>query len=94
MVRPQRARVKVPWLALRPVLENPTTSPMFAGHAVHNATFDILGNSHPGRFTYNPSRGIDITDSLTRQKVEIATQAQAAWKATKYPNASGIASYR
>ena len=75
------------------VVHNPTHE-RAPGHAVHNMAFKILKRDYAGRFAYNPSKGIDITDSLTNQKVEIATRAQVAYKELKYPNANGIASYR
>ena len=71
------------------LLTNPQTTAMFGGTAVHNATAQIL-DSLPGmenRFTYNASRGPDITDTWTGNQVEISTEAQAGWKALKYPGA-------
>ncbi len=77
------------------LLGNPETTSMFAGTAIHNATADLLVNGNDawaGRFTYNASRGPDITDTWTGEQVEISTAAQAGWKALKYPKA-GIAVY-
>jgi hypothetical protein len=66
-------------------LNNPETSSMFRGTAIHNATADILRQDNAARFIYNPSYGPDITDTITGQQIEISTEAQAAMKALKYP---------
>jgi hypothetical protein len=66
---------------------------MFAGHAIHNLSEQILEDAHPGRFHYNPSRGPDITDRVNGVQVEIATVAEEAWKMAKYPGVL-VATYK
>jgi hypothetical protein len=75
------------------LLGNPTTSPMFAGHLVHNITPDLLAVRFPGRFVYRPSLGADILDTVTGMQFEVATWAQQGVKAAKYPHA-GVVPYR
>jgi RHS repeat-associated protein len=74
------------------LLGNAKTAPMFAGHLVHNAVDTLLRLRYGDRFVYRPSLGADIFDRVTGQLVEIATQAQEAYKAAKYPDAD-IATY-
>jgi hypothetical protein len=78
---------------LNQLLSNPRTSPMFAGHAIHNLSEQILEDAHPGRFSYNASRGPDITDRVNGVQVEIATVAEEAWKMAKYPGVL-VATYK
>jgi hypothetical protein len=77
------------------LLTNPKVSPMFAGTAIHNVTQRLLDQAYPNRFLYNPTKGIDIFDTLTGGRIEIATEAQAAYKAWKYgiDQINNIASY-
>ena len=78
---------------MRQLLNNPNTSPMLAGHMVHNIAHDLLEAENPGRFIYNPSLGPDIADTISGAQVEVATEAQGAMKALKYPWAK-VATYR
>lgn len=74
------------------LLSNRQTSQMFAGHLVHNLAKQPLDAEYLARFTYNVSKGADITGTLTGRQVEIATQAQEAFKRGKYPWAD-VATY-
>ena len=63
---------------------------MFAGTLVHKIAAQMLDTRYPGRSVYNPTKGVDLTDTMTGARIEIATRAQEAYKAAKYPSADVV----
>jgi len=59
------------------------------GHAVHQATATQLQKRFDDRFSYNPSNGVDFTDNLTGEKIELTTVGQVDRHKAKGRKAKG-----
>jgi len=66
------------------LLSNPKMAALTIGKAVHRATARALDRLYPGRFKYFETRGMDFLDKTKNKLIELATEAQKAYKMRKY----------
>lgn len=64
---------------------NPTAGARFVGTAIHRLTAAALEAAYPGRFVYHPNRGPDFLDTVSRQFIELTTEAQRGAHQARYP---------